>query len=744
MTVSVRKAKPMTNSNTTPSTMMRVIRWLWERRPSALVHRQQRRPAAAPRAEESHGEQPEDDAADVGEVAGQLAGGAGAGEAREVDVELLGQPQRDQQHGGDVDEREHEWDRGERDHLRARVQQQVAAEHGGDCAGAAEHGNAGARLDSDLDAEREQPAEQVEGGEAHAPGGVFDGGTEQGEEGHVAEEVQEAAIHEQRGDRGFPPREAAGVGEHVGRRAVVPGDLDAGSAEEAAAVADLEHVGEHVEPDQENGDQREPRERNVVFDGEHRCGPERDGPRQSLGVRGERLVTGQRPDTGAALRDMLVSVVGGAHERAGGDGLEAKLVGGGLQRGELVGVPVTHDGQMALGGTQVLPGGGHLHAVLAQRAEGVEHLLVGLAESDHQPGLGDDLAFAHFTSKLKNAAGALDLRAAPGDGVQPRHDLDVVVEDVGALDDDLGERHLLALEVGREHLDLTAWRLLADLADDADERGGALVGQVVAVDGGDDCVAQAHARDRACNAGGLERVVPGGLAGLYVAEAAAPGAGVAEDHERGGAALPALADVGAGGLLADGVQVLVANQLRELAVALPTGRGHLEPGRLALAQRSHVGAEHGEHVHAAGVGTRSRSAHAGTASAMPGGLVLRGARSARLDGFVVSIPSRCGETRRWRRPCAWAKLCAMRLRKHASSGSHAVAPALPATPAWECPPLISRASEVMVTSGRPQATTQEKGSRSLWTLTAKPCVVTPRATCTPMDAILRSCTHTPV
>src|ERR1700722_13614961 len=91
---------------------------------------------------------------------------------------------------------------------------------------------------------------------------------QKGEEGDVAEEVQEAAIHEQRGDRGFPPREAAGVGEHVGRRAVVPGDLDAGSAEEAAAVADLEHVGEHVEPDQENGDQREPRERNVVFDGE--------------------------------------------------------------------------------------------------------------------------------------------------------------------------------------------------------------------------------------------------------------------------------------------------------------------------------------------------------------------------------------------------------------------------------------------------------------------------------------------
>src|SRR5256885_1506408 len=83
----------------------------------------------------------------------------------------------------------------------------------------------------------------------------------------------------------------------------------------------------------------------------------------------------------------------------------------------------------------------------------------------------------------------------------------VVVEDVGALGDDLGQRHLVALEVGREHLDLAAGRLAADLADDADERARALVGQVVAVDAGDDRVAQAHARHAACHARGLERVV---------------------------------------------------------------------------------------------------------------------------------------------------------------------------------------------------------------------------------------------
>ena len=59
-------------------------------------------------------------------------------------------------------------------------------------------------------------------------------------------------------------------------------------------------------------------------------------------------------------------------------------------------------------------------------------------------------------------------------------------------------------------------------------------------------------------------------------------------------------------------------------------------------------------------------------------------------------------------------------------------------------PSVSTASDVICTSGRPQATTQPKGSRSFSTLTAKPCVEMPREMCTPSEAILRSSTQTPV
>ena len=57
----------------------------------------------------------------------------------------------------------------------------------------------------------------------------------------------------------------------------------------------------------------------------------------------------------------------------------------------------------------------------------------------------------------------------------------------------------------------------------------------------------------------------------------------------------------------------------------------------------------------------------------------------------------------------------------------------------------SRVTDVMRQFSMPQGTIHSNGWRSLLTLIAKPCVVTPRLTCTPIDAILRgSCVQTPV
>src|SRR5947207_13298537 len=68
-----------------------------------------------------------------------------------------------------------------------------------------------------------------------------------------------------------------------------------------------------------------------------------------------------------------------------------------------------------------------------------------------------------------------------------------------------------------------------------------------------------------------------------VAVAARARAGAAEDHERRRAVMPALADVGAVRLLADGVESEPAHQLLEPAIVLRARRAHLQPVGFGLA-----------------------------------------------------------------------------------------------------------------------------------------------------------------
>ena len=117
----------------------------------------------------------------------------------------------------------------------------------------------------------------------------------------------------------------------------------------------------------------------------------------------------------------------------------------------------------------------------------------------------------------------------------------------------------------------------ADLVDGEREHTCAAVRQVIAVYRGNDCVAQAHV----CHgAGKPERfgcVERAGPAGLHVAVRARPRARVPQDHERGGAALPAIADVRAGRLFAHGVQFGVPETPSEIEVIVTAGSGYFEP-----------------------------------------------------------------------------------------------------------------------------------------------------------------------
>src|SRR5258706_10213939 len=118
---------------------------------------------------------------------------------------------------------------------------------------------------------------------------------------------------------------------------------------------------------------------------------------------------------------------------------------------------------------------------------------------------------------------------------------------------------------------------------------GTAVLQVVAVAAGDDDVGELQHRD---GLGEVARLVGVGRerpAVRDVAERTAPRADVAQDHEGRGALAEALADVRARGFLADGVQLLLAQDALDVVEArIGRGRAYADPGGLG----QHVRARH--------------------------------------------------------------------------------------------------------------------------------------------------------
>ena len=121
----------------------------------------------------------------------------------------------------------------------------------------------------------------------------------------------------------------------------------------------------------------------------------------------------------------------------------------------------------------------------------------------------------------------------------------------------------------------------ADALDAADELQGAAVVEVVAVDGRDHHVAQAELDHGVGEIVRLVRIDCAGLAGGDVAEGASTGADIAQDHHRRVLLRPAFADVRAAGLLADGMQPVLADDPVRLAVSGRRRRLHPDPRRLA-------------------------------------------------------------------------------------------------------------------------------------------------------------------
>ena len=271
-----------------------------------------------------------------------------------------------------------------------------------------------------------------------------------------------------------------------------------------------------------------------------------------------------------------MGVIAGADQRTRFDVAEAHLQRFGFELGELTGRIEPGHGQVVARGAQVLADGEDVAMYCREVAEDFEQLAGLFAKADH------DAGFRHAGGiQLLGIAQQFECpliaRAGTDHAIEPRDGFRVVIEDFRPRIDDSLNRFAVALEVGDEDFDATAWGLAANLIDDHGEDARAAHQIVVAIDAGDHCVLQAERGHGFRNAAGLVQVNGLGAALGHGAEAAAARAQVAEHHEGGGFVVPALADVGAVGALADGVQVEGTGQALEVVVVFADGGAGLQP-----------------------------------------------------------------------------------------------------------------------------------------------------------------------
>src|SRR5438552_3616294 len=230
---------------------------------------------------------------------------------------------------------------------------------------------------------------------------------------------------------------------------------------------------------------------------------------------------------------------------------------------------------------QVLPDGEHVDLVRTQVAHHLDNFGVGLAQADHESrfcrhGRVPALELLQQRERVPVIA------AGPCLFIQAGHRLQVVIHDVGWCGgEDLERAVEAAAEIGNQNFDGRARTVFPDGADAVDEVLGAAVAQVVAVDAGDDDVAQTELGDGLRQMTGLVRIRRERTAVRHIAEGAAPRADVAEDHEGRGAFAEAFGDVRARRFFAHRVQLLPPQDVLDLVEArVRARRTHADPRRL--------------------------------------------------------------------------------------------------------------------------------------------------------------------
>src|SRR5436190_23595750 len=170
-------------------------------------------------------------------------------------------------------------------------------------------------------------------------------------------------------------------------------------------------------------------------------------------------------------------------------------------------------------------------------------------------------------------------RAGTDVEIARRHGLKIVVEHVGLCRHNRFQSAVLAQEVWRQELDAGARASFSDRPDGLRKMLRTAIGEIVAIDRGDNDVGKPELEGGLRDVLRLVWVERTGHAGFYVTEGARTGAGIAHKHESGVLFVPALADIWATCFLADRNQPVFPDDIACLGITAGGRRSHTYPGR---------------------------------------------------------------------------------------------------------------------------------------------------------------------
>ena len=230
-------------------------------------------------------------------------------------------------------------------------------------------------------------------------------------------------------------------------------------------------------------------------------------------------------------------------------------------------------------GAQVLGEGNDVTTSIVQIAQRLVNLVVGLAHTQNQVGLGDHTAFLSLGNNIQGTLVTerrANLTEDTGNGLQ------VVREHLR-----LSVNHLLnmlgnTLEVGDEHLNAGVRAHLVNLTGGLCVQPRTAVFQIITSNTGHGCVTQTHDLHVLSNLERLSVVNSNRLAGRNIAEVATAGALGTTNQVGCLTVFPALVNIGAASLFTHGVQALTASQLAHLVVFGANNSLGLNPVRLLL------------------------------------------------------------------------------------------------------------------------------------------------------------------